>query len=47
MKILAITGIRSEYDYIYPVLQELKQAKHNIKIVVTGAHLSHNHNNTW
>jgi len=47
MKILAVTGIRSEYDYLYPVLKELKLSKHDIRIVVTGAHLSNNHNNTW
>ena len=47
MKILAVTGIRSEYDYIYPVLNELKKAKHKVKVVITGAHLSHNHNDTW
>ena len=47
MKILAVTGIRSEYDYLFPVLEELRKSKHLIKIVVTGAHLSHMHNETW
>ena len=47
MKILAVTGIRSEYDCLYPVLKELKLSKHDVRIVVTGAHLSNNHNNTW
>ena len=47
MKILAITGIRSEYDYLFPVLEELRKNKHIIKVVVTGAHLSHLHNETW
>ena len=37
----------SEYDYMFPVLDELRKNNHNIKIVVSGAHLSHNHNNTW
>ena len=47
MKILAITGIRSEYDIIFPVLDELRKSKHNVKVVITGAHLSHMHNETW
>ena len=47
MKILTITGIRSEYDYLYPVLKELKKSKHDVRIVITGAHLSHHHNETW
>ena len=47
MYILAVTGIRSEYDYLFPVLDELRKAKHKVKIVVSGAHLSHLHNETW
>ena len=40
-KILAITGIRSEYDILYPVLKELQEDREfDLKIVVTGAHLS-------
>lgn len=40
-KILAVTGIRSEYDIIYPVLKELQENKDfDLKVVVTGAHLS-------
>lgn len=39
--ILAITGIRSEYDILYPVLKELQaNEKFDLKIVATGAHLS-------
>ena len=39
--ILAVTGIRSEYDIIYPVLNELqKNENFDLKVVVTGAHLS-------
>lgn len=43
-KILAVTGIRSEYDILYPVLKEL-QANQNfdLEVVVTGAHLSEWH----
>ncbi|PPR47619.1 MAG: UDP-N,N'-diacetylbacillosamine 2-epimerase (hydrolyzing) [Alphaproteobacteria bacterium MarineAlpha5_Bin8] len=47
MKILAVTGIRSEYDYIFPALNELRKFNHLIKVVVSGAHLSHLHNETW
>jgi len=46
IKILAITGIRSEYDIIYPVLEELRSAGYELSIVVTGAHLSEQHGNT-
>ena len=46
-KIIAITGIRSEYDIFYPVLKELQSANHDISIVVTGAHLSDQHGNTY
>ena len=47
MKILGVTGIRSEYDYLFPVLNELRKYKHDVKVVISGAHLSHSHNNTW
>ena len=47
MKILAITGIRSEYDILYPVLCELRKQKFKIKLVVSGAHLSHSQNLTY
>ena len=47
MKILAVTGIRSEYDYIFSVLNELRKSNHKIKVAVSGAHLSHMHNETW
>ena len=40
-KILAVTGIRSEYDILYPVLKELNSHPNfDLKVVVTGAHLS-------
>ena len=38
LKILALTGIRSEYDILYPVLKEL-QKNFLVGLVVTGAHL--------
>ena len=46
-KILAITGIRSEYDILFPVLSELRNLEHDLKVVISGAHLSDNHGNTW
>ena len=37
-KILAVTGIRSEYDIIFPVLKKLNDSKDfNLKVVVSGA----------
>ena len=47
MRILCVTGIRSEYDILYPVLTELKKANHELFIVASGAHLSDQHNNTY
>jgi GDP/UDP-N,N'-diacetylbacillosamine 2-epimerase (hydrolysing) len=46
INILAVTGIRSEYDILYPVLDELRSVGHDLKIAVTGAHLSEQHGNT-
>lgn len=44
-KILAITGIRSEYDILFPVLNEIRKDKRfELKIIVCGAHLSEWHN---
>jgi len=45
MKILAITGIRSEYDILFPVLHELRK-DNKICIAASGAHLSDQYNNT-
>lgn len=46
-KVLAITGIRSEYDILYPVIDALRNSENfNVKIVVSGAHLSDWHGNT-
>ena len=40
-KILAVTGIRSEYDILYPVIDELRNREvFEIGVVVCGAHLS-------
>lgn len=47
MKILILTGIKSEYDLLYPVLNELQEKNHDLLIVASGAHLSDQHNNTF
>lgn len=40
-KILSVTGIRSEYDAVYPVLKAIHEHKDlELKLCVTGAHLS-------
>jgi GDP/UDP-N,N'-diacetylbacillosamine 2-epimerase (hydrolysing) len=43
IKIIAVTGIRSEYELLYPVLNEIRK-KDNLKldVIVTGAHNSDN-----
>ena len=46
MKILAITGIRSEYDILYPVINELRN-NHDLSVVISGAHLSNQFGNTY
>ena len=46
-RILAITGIKSEYDILYPVLNELREKNHKLILAVCGAHLSDQHNNTY
>jgi GDP/UDP-N,N'-diacetylbacillosamine 2-epimerase (hydrolysing) len=46
IKILGITGIRSEYDILFPVLNLLRNDdRFEVKIVVSGAHLSDWHGN--
>ncbi len=43
-KILAITGIRSEYDIAYPVLERLRRSgDFQVCVAVSGAHLSDLH----
>lgn len=46
-KILAVTGIRSEYDLIYSVLKEFQKQNFDVSVVVSGAHLSSWHGNTY
>jgi len=46
-KILALTGIRSEYDLLYPVLEALrKDEDFEVKLLVGGTHLSKWHGNS-
>jgi len=45
-KILAVTGIRSEYDILYPVIVELRENNFDVKVVVSSAHLSDHFGNT-
>jgi len=46
-KILAVTGIRSEYDILSPVIKALKgDAQFDVGVVGSGAHLSGLHGNT-
>jgi GDP/UDP-N,N'-diacetylbacillosamine 2-epimerase (hydrolysing) len=43
-KVLAVTGIRSEYDILYPVINKMrKTADFDIKVVISGSHLSDLH----
>lgn len=46
-KILAVTGIRSEYDILYPLLKEFEKQGFEVCIAVSNAHLSDIHNNTY
>lgn len=46
MKVLAVTGIRSDYDILYPVLRELEK-NHEVMVAVSGAHLSDHFSNTY
>ncbi|MEO6901893.1 MAG: UDP-N-acetylglucosamine 2-epimerase [Bacteroidia bacterium] len=46
-KILAVTGARSEYDILFPVLNNLKlDPDFELEVLVTGAHLSENYGKT-
>jgi GDP/UDP-N,N'-diacetylbacillosamine 2-epimerase (hydrolysing) len=45
-KIIAVTGIRSEYDILYPIIKELNEDQNfELKLVLSGAHLSSWHGN--
>ncbi len=46
-KILSVTGIRSEYDILFPIINLLrKDPNFELKLIVSGAHLSDWHGNT-
>lgn len=46
-KILAVTGARSEYDILYPVLEKLNANDNfELQVLVTGAHLSERYGHT-
>ena len=45
-KVLAITGIRSEFDILYPIILELNNNPDiELKLVISGSHLSDWHGN--
>lgn len=46
-KILALTGIRSEYDLVYSVLKEFQKQNFEVSVAISGAHLSSWHGNTY
>ena len=47
IKIIAVTGIRSEYELLYPVLNELqKKSNINLEVIATGAHNSYGFGDT-
>ena len=46
-KILAVTGARSEYDILFPIIEKLNgDADFELEVLVTGAHLSENYGKT-
>lgn len=46
-KILAVTGIRSEYDILYPILKAFEKEGFEVCVAVANAHLSDLHGNTY
>lgn len=46
-KILAVTGIRSEYDILYPILKAFEARGFDVCVVVANAHLSDAQGNTY
>ena len=47
MKIIAITGCRSEFDIISNVIESLIKRKHDVKLIISGSHLSDWHGKTF
>ena len=47
LKILTVTGSRSEYDLLYPLLKRLEDHKlFHLNILICGSHLNENFGNT-
>lgn len=46
-KILALSGIRSEYDILYPILKAFERADFEVHVAIANAHLSDIHGNTY
>jgi GDP/UDP-N,N'-diacetylbacillosamine 2-epimerase (hydrolysing) len=47
-KILAVTGIRSEFDILYPIIDALRNNdSFEVKLAISGAHLSDWHGNLY
>jgi len=47
INVLAVTGIRSEYDILFPIIDTLrKDSRFSVKMAVGGAHLSEFHGNS-
>ena len=47
-KILVITGSRSEFGLIKPLVKKLNDSNHfNAQLIVTGSHLAYKHGNTY
>ncbi|NOT84746.1 MAG: UDP-N-acetylglucosamine 2-epimerase (hydrolyzing) [Methylococcaceae bacterium] len=47
-KVLAITGIRSEYDILFPVIDKLRKSNmFEVEVVISSAHLSDFHGLTY
>lgn len=48
VKVLAVTGIRSEYDLLFPIARMMKlDPAFDLKLVLSGAHLSSYHGSTY
>ncbi len=46
--ICVVTGTRAEYHILYPLIEKLKEsAEYNLKLAVTGSHLSEKYGNTY
>ena len=47
-RVIAVTGIRSEYDILFPIINKINNDNQFcLKVVISGAHLSDWHGNTY